>query len=486
MRNVRCIALVSTLLLSLWASTASYGQGHNIRVKVHGMSDSTLILGYYHGTGRYVVDSARQDAHGQVVFRADTILPSGMYLVLIPGVQVYDIMLDEHQKVNIELDTADVVGSAKVSGSSVTSDFADYQRFMVKMQKEAKAIAPLDSLAKVENPDKPQDTASYKKARQIGEHLDSLVIAHQQQVLAKHKGDVLGQFVQMLIPIKIPEYTPPASVTNVDSAKWVHNYYYNRLHYLDNLSLSSPAMIRTPLEVQRVDNFLDKMLPQLPDTLCRYVDTVLSRASGNAETFRFFLSHLLDKYQLSEIIGMDALVVHIGENYYLKGRAPWTSEETLGKIRDRVKALKPNLIGNKAPNFTVEQLDGRPFELAKLKAKATVLIFWEPSCSHCKVAVPKLDSVAKIYEPLGLRVVAFMTQGDGPAWQKYVEEHKLERWINVWDPYRKTGFHDLYDIYSTPVIYILDADQKIVVKRIGVESVGLVLDDLLKPTEEKK
>ena len=73
-----------------------------------------------------------------------------------------------------------------------------------------------------------------------------------------------------------------------------------------------------------------------------------------------------------------------------------------------------------------------------------------------------------------------MTTGDGPEWQKYVFEHKLEWWINVWDPYRKTGFHDNYDIYSTPVIYVLDKNHKIVIKRIGVESLAAILDDLLK------
>ena len=76
-----------------------------------------------------------------------------------------------------------------------------------------------------------------------------------------------------------------------------------------------------------------------------------------------------------------------------------------------------------------------------------------------------------------------MTQGDGPKWLEYVQEHKLSQWTHVWDPYRKSNFSDNYDIYSTPVIYILDQTHKIVAKRIGVENVQPLLDIIL---EESK
>ena len=58
-------------------------------------------------------------------------------------------------------------------------------------------------------------------------------------------------------------------------------------------------------------------------------------------------------------------------------------------------------------------------------------------------------------------------------------------WINVWDPYRKSRFADTYDIYSTPVIYLLDKDHKIVVKRLGVEALPDILDELLGVKKKK-
>jgi thiol-disulfide isomerase/thioredoxin len=168
-------------------------------------------------------------------------------------------------------------------------------------------------------------------------------------------------------------------------------------------------------------------------------------------------------------MGMDAVFVHIAEKYFLSGQTPWITEETKGKIADRVADLKPNLIGQIAPNFRMSTIGGGVQELHKVKAEVTVVYFWEPSCSHCKKVTPQLRDIYNKYKDKGLEVVAVYTQGEKDKWSEYVDTNKLT-WINVWDPTRVSRYHKLYDIYSTPVMYVLDKDKKIVAKRIGVES----------------
>lgn len=454
--------------------------GHRISVQLKGLADTTLILGYYYGESKYVADTALIDANGRAEFRGDSLLPQGMYLVLLPSKQYFDILLGEDQTIDIQVDTTDLFASQRIEGARVSEDFLRFQRFMSGMQEKSVGVRRLDSMARAKNAAQPADTEEYKQARELGKQLDDEVRQYHAKLMAAHPDDVLGKFCRATIAVEIPEYTPAEGVKNVDSMRWLWSYRYNTEHYLDNVDLSSPAMLRTPLALPKVEFFLDKMVVQLPDSISKYCDQVIARAGGNEETYRFFVSHLLNKYQISEIVGMDAVFVHIAEQYYLEGKTPWVSQEVLGQIDERVKALKPNLIGQIAPDFSVEQLHGGQFRLSQSKHRVTVLVFWEPSCSHCKTVVPKLDSVARIYAPKGVHVVGFMTQGDGPLWQKYVSEHDLSLWTHVWDPYRKSHFHKNYDIRSTPVIYILDENKRIVVKRIGVESVGPIVEDMLK------
>lgn len=453
---------------------------YKIDLQVNGLRDSSIIFGYYFGEGRYVQDTAKLDARGHATLKRDSSLAKGLYLFLLPTGESLDLLIGDQQKFTFSVDMADLRNTQKVEGASLSQAFLDFQTFMGQMQQRGEGVRKEDSLVRTLPTSDPNTEKKREEIREKYKALDTEVKAYHKELLAQHGEDVLGEFVRATIPISLPEYHPDPSVKNVDSARWMWSYTYNSEHYLDNINLASSSLLRTPLVLPKVNHFLDKMILQIPDTLNKYCDKILERAYLNTETFRFWTSYLLNKYQSSEIIGMDAVFVHIADKYYLAGRTPWVDEEFLSKLKDRVAHIKPNLLWAVAPNFKVETLNAQSFELAKDKADATVLVFWEPSCSHCKVAIPKIDSIARKYDPKRLHVIGFMTTGDGPEWQKYVFEHKLEWWINVWDPYRKTGFHDNYDIYSTPVIYVLDKNHKIVIKRIGVESLAAILDDLLK------
>lgn len=453
---------------------------YKIDLQVNGLRDSSIIFGYYFGEGRYVQDTAKLDARGHATLKRDSSLAKGLYLFLLPTGESLDLLIGDQQKFTFSVDMADLRNTQKVEGASLSQAFLDFQTFMGQMQQRGESVRKEDSLVRTLPTSDPNTEKKREEIREKYKALDTEVKAYHKELLAQHGEDVLGEFVRATIPISLPEYHPDPSVKNVDSARWMWSYTYNSEHYLDNINLASSSLLRTPLVLPKVNHFLDKMILQIPDTLNKYCDKILERAYLNTETFRFWTSYLLNKYQSSEIIGMDAVFVHIAEKYYLAGRTPWVDEEFLTKLKDRVAHIKPNLLWAVAPNFKVATLNAQSFELAKDKADATIIVFWEPSCSHCKVTVPKIDSIARKYDPKRLHVIGFMTTGDGPEWQKYVLEHKLEWWINVWDPYRKTGFHDNYDIYSTPVIYVLDKNHKIVIKRIGVESLAAILDDLLK------
>lgn len=453
-----------------------------IKLQFNGLRDSSIILGYYHGEGRYALDTAQMNARGEVVFHSDSSYLSGMYLAILPGGMGYvDFLLGKGpQKVVLEADVEDILASEKGGGQRVFEDFINFQQFMGNKTREQREVYKLDSMARAQKPEKPEESEYYKQARELAERLNKEVISYQQGVVDAHSDDILGKFTQAVMPVETPEYTPAPSVRNVDSAKWAHNFYYQTSHYLDNIDLGYGGILRLPAIVDKVNTYLDRIILQIPDTISRYCDTILRRAEANEDNFRFWTYYLMNKYQLSQQVGMDAVFVHIAQKYYLAGKTPWVSEETLGKIDERVENLLPNLLGKVAADFKVETIDHLEFQLSKDKSPATLLVFWEPGCSHCRHAIPRLDSVVQIYNKYGLKTVGFMTQGDGPAWQKYVNEHKLMNWTHVWDPYDKSGYRRNYDIYSTPVIYILDKEHKILVKRISVEAVGPIVEDILK------
>jgi hypothetical protein len=53
------------------------------------------------------------------------------------------------------------------------------------------------------------------------------------------------------------------------------------------------------------------------------------------------------------------------------------------------------------------------------------------------------------------------TYEDEKMWKDYIKENKLEEWTHVWDPKRESNFREDYNVYMTPIAYLLD-DKKII------------------------
>ena len=151
---------------------------------------------------------------------------------------------------------------------------------------------------------------------------------------------------------------------------------------------------------------MEKLTPQHPDSMIQSIDYLLEEMKSSEETFKFYLIHFLNKYAGSKVVGMDKVYVHLAENYYCKGLAPWTDEEQLAKICDNARRLKPILIGKKARNITGKDKDGKSHNLLDSKTDYTILYFWAPDCGHCKKMTPFLID---FHEKFKSKSVSIMT-----------------------------------------------------------------------------
>jgi thiol-disulfide isomerase/thioredoxin len=98
-------------------------------------------------------------------------------------------------------------------------------------------------------------------------------------------------------------------------------------------------------------------------------------------------------------------------------------------------------------------------------------VFWSVDCGHCQTEIPKLNEELKeLKGKIDFTTFAVYTKEDFEAWRKFILEKKLD-FVNVFDPIHINNLKEKYDIYSTPVIYILDKDKKIKAKRLGSEQV---------------
>jgi len=56
----------------------------------------------------------------------------------------------------------------------------------------------------------------------------------------------------------------------------------------------------------------------------------------------------------------------------------------------------------------------------------------------------------------------------------------MDIWVNASDQYLRNRYKSIYDVKTTPQIFILDKDKKILVKKIAGEDLTPVMEEIMK------
>ncbi len=470
MRKVsRALACVLTLTIVIGVANAQAG-GYAIDVEVEGFAGDSMFLANYFMDKQYIVDTVIAES-GKATFRGEDVLPEGTYLLVLPPDNEYaQIMLDSDQQFGLKTDVADLAGAMRVDGSEENELFYGYLNFITRMRPRA------DSLRAVQQ-DSTLLAATRESAKNEGLKLDEQVKQHQAEIRERHPGSMTAALLRTMVEPELPTFT------GTEAEQQEARYHYYKNHYFDGVDLGDPRALRSTWLDQRVSDYIENLVVPAPDSISKELDMILDRMRPAPETFRFYTSKFLNDYAASKIVGMDAVYVHLGKKYYVGGEADWVDSTTLAKIAENVATLEPLLIGKPAPPLTLKLRDESDFVLHDTDAKFTVLFFYDPECSHCKKQTPFVIEFAEKYRDKGVKTVAVCSKfapNVGDCWT-YVDENEgmKEAIVNTADPYHKSKYKVVYDITSTPQIYVLDKDKKIVSKRISAEQLPEVLDRML-------
>jgi peroxiredoxin len=270
-----------------------------------------------------------------------------------------------------------------------------------------------------------------------------------------------------------------------DSARrYLYEFYKG--HYWDHLTLTDKRMQNTPILIPAIDNYFKNMVLQTPDSLIRAIDLVLSKAESDSVMMKFITAHLFNNYVVSKIMGMENVVVHIIDNYYLAGKAPTNDEKFLKSIIEYADKHRETLIGKQGGNLKMETLNGGAESLYDIDAPYILVCFYEATCDHCRKEIPKIYSVFQSFKDKGLAGFCVYTQKDKNEWTKFVSEHQLTDWTNTWDPKNENNIRFKYSVYSVPQVYVLDKDKKIIGRGLESLSLAQLLNHLLKDPEPKQ
>jgi peroxiredoxin len=472
----RCCLSFLTLILFLQAHTQ---EAYSIKLTLKPYKNSRVYLGYYYGKIKALADSAILDANSTGTFKGNEKLPGGIYFIVSPKKEIlFELLIDQDQHFSILADSATLSDQIQFIGSSENTLFAAYTRFIAKDGKEINQHHSELALAKTR-----EDSA--KVIARI-KQLNSDIQNYRDEIEKKYGESLLAILFRALKDPVVPAADKQPEMKS-DS---LFAYHYYKSHYWDGVSFTDDRLIRTPFLESKLDKYFKDLVPPEADSIDREVDMMLLNARVNKEMFKYLLIYFVQKYINPEYMGQDAVFVHLFDKYINPGQATFFTDKYRKFINDRAYSLMANLIGQAAPNLEMTDTSGQTQQLYAVDAPFIVICFWDPTCSHCKETVPKVDSIYQAkWKREGVKLFGVMVDGGMENWLKFIRDNHLNDWIHVYQTKaqhdtevagEKPDFRQLYDVYQTPLLYLLDKDKRIIAKKLTYQQLEEVINLKLK------
>ena len=242
-------------------------------------------------------------------------------------------------------------------------------------------------------------------------------------------------------------------------------------HFWDGIETFDGPTDENPVLAAQLDFYFDKMVAPLPDSITLEINRLIERTNNNTDLRDFILWHLLEKYRRPEYMSQDQVFVWLYDHYFSQLEIKDLNETNLAFIREKAERLRRLALFNTAPDFTLNDT----IDLQSVVSEYTVLFFYDHDCDVCHQEMMDLDSVCAIHPEITVLAIdmnpdssvgfAIRPKGNGDL-KSPVQNHQIA------NPSKLIG---LYDIETTPLIYVLDRDKRIIAKKIRAKQIDLIV-----------
>ena len=470
--------------LLLLCSGALWAQGgYEITVTLKPYKDQYIYLGHYFGKTYPIIDSVKVDQQSRGVFKGKQALQGGIYLIGFPNKSgFFEILVDKQQQFSVTADSATLPNGITYTNSPDNELFARYQRMV---SEKGMRINSLREVLKT--------VPTRADSTRLIDSLNTLDVdlrTSRDRLIEEHSGTFLASLLQaMREPVLPTELQQPAN--REDSIK---AFRYYRDHFWDGVNFWDGRLAYTTFFEDKLDRYFNQLVTPHPDSVNKEMDYMLGYASINTEMQRFLLLRFINRYYSQRYMWEDAVFVHLYEKYFSSKTYPWLSEQGKKTITERAYSLMANILGTPATDIELPDSTGRTVSLFALQKQYTLVVFWDPTCGHCKETLPKIDSVYAArwkQDGVGIYAVAKETEGTRADWLRFIAEKKIGHWSHVY--YSKEaeknrveknvpGYSQLYDVQSFPTLYLLDKDKRIIAKKLSYEQ----MDEIIQLKKKEK
>ena len=465
-------------LASLQAQTG----GYQIGIQVKPLKNTWVYMGYYYGKILPVSDSAFLDATGKGVFKGTKPLPQGIYVIAPSKSRILtELLIGKNQKFSFVTDTIAPEKNTVFTGSPENMQFQAYTAYIGTRGMAIEQARQAQAKATPAEKEKLQATIQ-KNTDEIETYRKTVIKQQPTSLLA-------AIFGAMQEPDLGNKYKNAHNTKDSLTA-----FYAARSHYWDGVNFMDGRIVRTPVFEKKLKTYFDAYISPEADSIIHETNWMLALGRNDPEMFKYLINYFVDTYFNPRIMGQDKVFLNLFEKYFSKeSPVTWLSEAQLKQISDRAYMLMANQLGTQAGEMNLIDTNGVMKNLYSVSAPYTVVAFYDPNCGHCKVEIPKMDSLYKAeWKKEQVQVYAVMVAENSMTdWKPFIRQYG-NGWVHVHqtvemkaeeEKNKQPNFHQLYDVRSTPTLFLLDKDKRIIAKNLALDDLDKVLQQKIKQGE---
>lgn len=465
-------AILLTLLPMI--SAAAKG-GYKITFVAEGNKDSVLYMGFYLAQYKFWCDTAYNNGKGKFVFEGKQELDPGLYYIT----NNYDRFVEfvvYHEKQNFTLSTDNdnwKLGMAS-KGSKENEIFFNFNR--------ANEMLYQDLVAASKTMDSVEFNTVYSPAQRL--RLDSVRL----EFIHSFPDCMLSRMMLATKDVVVPHVTPDGTtMSDRERFEWL------MAHFFDNMPLDDPFILRTPKEVfyDRVMEYVEKRMYRMPpEMICPLLDSMIDRSKPAPAVYRWLILNMTNHFLQSKVMVYDEVYVHLVQRYFATGEVVGLEPSVIDEQIERAAKWDRLLVGRVSPELILFDTNHLAASLHRMPGHYTLLLFWSPTCGHCRDIIPAVYKVFERYaDSVGLSAFAILTEPDDQTvvkWKKFLADHHMSHpyWIDLNGGEANVDWREVYDITTTPQIYLIDnRDHKFIAKKLNAEILETILQALIKNNE---
>ncbi|MBI4648491.1 MAG: redoxin domain-containing protein [Bacteroidia bacterium] len=423
-------------------------QDYTIKIILKNGAGSRILLSDYYGEKSRVIDSTIAGTDGAAVFNMSGNRMPGLYKIILKDNGFFDLIYN-NENIVVSTSANAPMDSLKVLQSDENSLYYSFLIFDINCRNKLELLSPLINYY----PEKDKFYRETEKEYILQQKLRNDFI---NDISRNHP----GAYCTKIIRLQISPFIDP-SLTDDEKINFL------RAHYFDNIDLTDTCLLRTNTYTNLIITYFSLYRnpqftrEQIQAEFIKAVDVILDKASKNGLVFDFILEYLIGGF---EKFDFEKVVEHLAVNY--QPTQSCQDDDKKSTLQKRIDSYKKFVVGKQAPDFYFKDINEIAYNLYSLKHDTLVLVFWATWCPHCRELMPVLKKIYDNQKQKRWEVIAISLDTDEKAWKKFIQAGRYS-WINYselkgWN----STIADLYNIYATPTVLVLDRNKKIIAKPV--------------------